>query len=69
MSNVTEYKPLRHWIQQESKCQGADQGPQEQATTVKGGNRILRRIEKQNWIDDSVYGQTIEHPGNAGYLS
>ena len=30
---------------------GAEQGPQEQVMKVQGGNRSLRRIDKQNWID------------------
>ena len=46
------------WIQQESACQGAEQGPQEQVMKGQGEHRSLRRIEKQDWID-SVYGQTI----------
>ena len=42
---------------------GAEQGPQEQVTTGQGGNRSLRRIEKQEWIDlclwtnGQIYGQ------------
>ena len=46
---------------------GTEQGPQEQVATGQGGNRSLREIEKQDWID-SVNGQFIEHPGNAGFL-
>ena len=44
--------------QQESACQGAEQGPQEQVMKGQGGNTSLRSIEKQDWID-IVYGQSI----------
>ena len=42
---------------------GAEKGPQEQITTRQGGNRILRRIEKQDWIG-SIYGQTRRPTGS-----
>ena len=41
-------------IQQETACQRAEQGPQEQVTTGQGGNRSFTRIEKQDWRN-SVY--------------
>ena len=47
---------------------GAEQGPQEQGMKGQGGNRSLKRIENQDWID-SVYGQTTQHPGSGGHFA
>ena len=51
MSNLTECKPLHVESNKNRHASRAEQGPQEQAMKGQGGNRSLRRIEREARLD------------------